>query len=89
MSNKPTLPRLMAKADMGRRWGVKRNVVHNWEMRDKDFPKPVLVVGNGKMPLYLESDVLAYEKEKGIHIAENYTVWEGETISEASAAETE
>lgn len=74
---KTNIPRLMAKADMSRRWGIKRNVVHNWEGRDPSFPKPVTVVGNGKMPLYLEADVLAYEKEKGIPVVEDYTVWEG------------
>jgi hypothetical protein len=58
------LPKLYAKADMAARWGVSRQVVKNWETRHEDFPKPVMWVGNGTMPLYLEQDVLEYEKRR-------------------------
>jgi hypothetical protein len=60
------LPKLYAKADMAARWGVTRQVVKNWEDRYDDFPKPVMIVGNGRMPLYLEKDVLEFEKKRRI-----------------------
>jgi hypothetical protein len=55
------LPKLLSKADMATRWNVSRQVVNNWESRHEDFPKPVMHVHNGTLPLYLESDVIEYE----------------------------
>lgn len=60
------LPILLTKSDMAARWGVSRQVVDNWDSRHSDFPQPVMRVSCGKLPLYLESDVLAYEKMKGL-----------------------
>ncbi|MDN3365415.1 hypothetical protein QU577_27000 [Priestia megaterium] len=56
------LPTLLAKSDMASRWGVTPQVVHNWESRHSDFPKPVMRVQNGKLPLYLLEDVEKYEQ---------------------------
>lgn len=52
---------ILTKADMATRWGVTRQVVNNWENRHSDFPKPIMTVQNGSLPLYLESDVMVYE----------------------------
>lgn len=60
------LPKLMTKADMATRWGVSRQVVKNWEDRHANFPKSVMIVSNGQIPLYLESDVERYEQERGL-----------------------
>jgi hypothetical protein len=64
--NQMELPKLMTKADMATRWGVSRQVVKNWEDRHSNFPKPVMIVSNGQIPLYLESDVERYEQERGL-----------------------
>lgn len=60
------LPKLFSKADLARRWGVTRQVVKNWELRHEDFPKPVMWVHDNSLPLYIEKDVLVYEKNKGL-----------------------
>lgn len=56
------VPPLMSKADMAKRWGVSRQVVNNWEARHSDFPEPAIWVHDGSLPLYLEEDVMKYEK---------------------------
>lgn len=55
---------ILTKADRATRWGVTRQVVNNWENRHSDFPKPIMTVQNGSLPLYLESDVMVYEKTR-------------------------
>jgi hypothetical protein len=63
---KMNIPTLLSKADMATRWCVTRQVVNNWENRHSNFPKPVMTVHNGSLPLYLEVDVLKYEQERKI-----------------------
>ncbi|MGP4041881.1 hypothetical protein ACTWP4_18565 [Gracilibacillus sp. D59] len=60
------LPKLYSKADLARRWGVSRQVVKNWESRHDNFPDPAMWVHDDSLPLYLEEDVLEYEKERKI-----------------------
>lgn len=60
------IPKLMLQTDMANRWDVSRKVVNNWTKRDPNFPKPVQIIGQGKYPIYLESDVLKYERLKGL-----------------------
>lgn len=60
------IPKLVMASDMAEKWGVDRRVVNNWSRRDPAFPKPVMIVGNGKYPLYLEEDMIAYGKQKGL-----------------------
>ena len=55
------IPTLLTKSDMATRWNVTRQVVNNWSTRHIDFPKEVCRVDNGRLPLYLESDVIEYE----------------------------
>lgn len=60
------IPKLYANADIGTRWGKNKQAMHNFIVRNKDFPKPVMHVQNGRIALYLESDIIEYEKLKGI-----------------------
>jgi hypothetical protein len=59
-----SIPRLLTKSDMATRWQVSRQVVNNWSKRHFDFPKEVVRVDNGRLPLYFESDVAAYENNR-------------------------
>lgn len=59
------IPGLVMASDMADKWGVDRRVINNWSKRDPGFPKPVAVVGCGKYPIYLESDMIEYGKGKG------------------------
>jgi hypothetical protein len=61
-----TIPKLLAKSDMAARWGVTRQVVNNWSSRHDDFPPEVVRVDNGRLPLFLESDVEIYEQSRNI-----------------------
>ncbi|UTR05167.1 hypothetical protein MM326_13725 [Alkalihalobacillus sp. LMS6] len=66
MSNDlPKLPKLLTKSDMATRWGIARNAVKNREDRHDDFPPVATRVDNGRLPLYLEVDVEAYEARRG------------------------
>jgi predicted DNA-binding transcriptional regulator AlpA len=51
---------LITKADMAKRWGVSRQVVHNWSKRHEDFPQPVDRIG--MTPVFSIADVERYEK---------------------------
>lgn len=60
--------KLYAKSDLATRWGVTRQVVNNWSTRHVDFPEEIMRVDNGRMPLYLEKDVIKYEKERSLDV---------------------
>lgn len=60
------IPKLLSKSDLATRWGVTRQVVNNWSNRHKDFPPESIRVDNGRLPLFLESDVEDYEKSRSI-----------------------
>jgi hypothetical protein len=60
------IPGLVMASDMAEKWGIDRRVINNWSKRDSEFPKPVQVVGCGRYPLYLESDMIDYGKKKGM-----------------------
>ncbi|MCY9090923.1 hypothetical protein [Bacillus mojavensis] len=61
-----TIPKLLTKSDMATRWSVTRQVVNNWSKRHADFPPEVSRVDNGRLPLYLESDIEKYEKARDL-----------------------
>ncbi|CAF1897176.1 hypothetical protein NRS6185_03774 [Bacillus subtilis] len=61
-----TIPKLLTKSDMATRWSVTRQVVNNWSKRHADFPSEVTRVDNGRLPLYLESDIEKYEKARDL-----------------------
>lgn len=58
--------KLLTKSDMATRWNVTRQVVNNWESRHSDFPPEVFRVDNGRLPLYVEEDVIEYEVARGL-----------------------
>ena len=51
---------------MATRWKVTRQVVNNWESRHSDFTTEVFRVDNGRLPLYVEADVIVYEVARGL-----------------------
>jgi hypothetical protein len=61
-----TIPKLLAKSDMATRWGVTRQVVNNWSNRHADFPKEYMRIDNGRLPIFLEEDVIKYESERNL-----------------------
>jgi hypothetical protein len=60
------MPKLLAKSDLATRWGVTRQVVNNWSNRHEDFPPESIRVDNGRLPLFLESDVIKYETSRNL-----------------------
>lgn len=57
-------PELVTKAHMAKEWGVSRQVVKNWELRDSRFPQPALYVNGGDMALYMREDMEKYKEER-------------------------
>lgn len=54
---------------MAERWGVHRNVVTNWAMRDAHFPQALsgVITPTSRTPrVYALNDVERYEKLKGL-----------------------
>ncbi|MEK5155947.1 hypothetical protein HUN88_15290 [Bacillus amyloliquefaciens] len=64
--DKSAFPKVLTNTDIATRWGKTRRAVYNTITRNEDFPEPVAHVQNGQVPLYLESDIIEYEKKKGI-----------------------
>jgi hypothetical protein len=56
------IPKLLTIADLTTRWQMSRQGIHDKKF-EKDFPKPVQFVANGRTALYLESDVVKYEEK--------------------------
>lgn len=55
-------------SELAERWGVTRQVVNNWAVRRRDFPKPhhTLGVSNKKMPVYHIKDIKKYEEKHNL-----------------------
>lgn len=51
---------LVSTKDIARMAHVTMSAVSNWKLRHPDFPRPVVVVGDGEIPLYLIHHVQQY-----------------------------
>lgn len=54
---------LLSFTDLQARWGYTRAGVHKLA-KAADFPMPFALVSNGKMKLFREADIVAYEQDK-------------------------
>lgn len=59
-----SFPVVLTIADLCYRWEMTRQGIHRKIKVESDFPKPVQFVSNGKIALFLESDIVQYEKKK-------------------------
>lgn len=57
-------PNVLTIADLCYRWEMSRQGIHRKINVESDFPKPVQFVSNGKIALFLETDILVYEEKK-------------------------
>ncbi|MFG5531464.1 hypothetical protein ACFJXV_13770 [Enterococcus faecalis] len=57
-------PVVLTIADLCYRWEMTRQGIHRKIKVESDFPKPVQFVSNGKIALFLESDIVHYEEKK-------------------------
>lgn len=55
------LPKLLTIADLSARWDMPRQSLHDKKGEHK-FPLPVQYVANDRTALFLESDIIQYEK---------------------------
>lgn len=53
--------KFLARADLATRWEMTRQGVHQRAESDPNFPKPYDVIQNGRLPIYLLSEIEAYE----------------------------
>lgn len=51
---------LVSTKDIAILAGVRSTAVTNWKSRHSDFPQPIVIVGNGELPLYLRQHVEQY-----------------------------
>jgi len=56
------LPKLLTIADLSIRWDMPRQSLHEKKGENK-FPLPVQYVANNRTALFLESDIIQYEKD--------------------------
>ena len=57
---KVEFPKVLTIADLTTRWQMSRQGIHD-RTGDKDFPKPIQYVANGRTALFLEKDIEQYE----------------------------
>lgn len=55
-------PKLLTISDLTTRWKMPRQSIHEKKL-EKDFPDPVQHVSNGRTALFLERDIVSYEKK--------------------------
>jgi hypothetical protein len=55
------VPNLLTISDLTERWEMPRQSIHE-KKHEKDFPKPIQYVSKGRTALYLECDIVLYEK---------------------------
>jgi hypothetical protein len=55
------VPMLLTISDLTERWEMPRQSIHE-KKHEIDFPKPIQYVSKGRTALYLESDIVSYEK---------------------------
>lgn len=56
------IPKLLTVADLSIRWDMPRQSLHEKKGEDK-FPLPIQYVANNRTALFLESDIIQYEKD--------------------------
>ncbi|WP_028400315.1 hypothetical protein [Ectobacillus panaciterrae] len=54
--------RILLYSDVVQRWALSYERVQELAEIHSDFPKPAMVLPNGNIPLYLEKDIIEYEK---------------------------
>lgn len=55
--------KLFAIADLCARWNYTKSGIHKLT-KSKNFPKPIAEVCKGRMKIFSEADICAYEKDK-------------------------
>ena len=64
LKNKLSLPKVLTVSDLCYRWDMSRQGIHRKIKVEDDFPTPIQFVSNGKIALFLESDIELYEQKK-------------------------
>jgi len=59
-----SFPKVLTVSDLCYRWEMTRQGIHRKIKVEADFPKPIQFVSNGKIALFLESDICQYEEKK-------------------------
>lgn len=62
MTKPNDIPKLLTIADLSLRWDMPRQSLHD-KKRENKSPLPVQYVANNRTALFLESDIIEYEKE--------------------------
>lgn len=55
---------LLSKIDIANRWGLSKQGVNNIANRHPDFPDPITIIADGRVPVYSLEDIQAYEKRR-------------------------
>ena len=55
--------KLLSIADLRERWVYSKAGIHKLTQTEK-FPEPIAIVSNGKVKIFREEDIKAYEKNK-------------------------
>jgi hypothetical protein len=56
------IPNLLTISDLTVRWQMPRQSIHE-KKQEIDFPNPIQYVSNRRTALYLEIDIISYEKK--------------------------
>lgn len=61
--DKTKLPVLLSRKELMKRWNMKNRQSIFQATNKPNFPKPVLSFSDGKIPVYLETDIIIFEIE--------------------------
>ena len=67
--------KLLGIIDLTLRWNYTRQGVHQKQKTDKEFPKPIAYINNKRTQVFLEEDVIKYEKKRRELTDQDYKEW--------------
>lgn len=67
--------KILGVIDLTLRWDYTRQGVHQKQKNDKDFPQPIAHINNGRTQVFLENDIIKYEKKRRELTDQNYKEW--------------
>ena len=67
--------KLLGIIDLSSRWNYTRQGVHQKQKTDEEFPKPIAHINNGRTQIFLEEDIIKYEKKRRELTDQDYKEW--------------
>ena len=67
--------KLLGINDLTKRWNYSRQGIHQKQKQDNTFPKPIGRINEGRIQVFLEKDIIAYEQKNKELTDDSYKEW--------------